>query len=58
MQTTSIILTSKHRNGVSKEVHDDKEIVMGQCKTTDSIELESLNAEAMSYPWIINTIEV
>ena len=31
---------------------------MGQCKTTNNIELESLNVEAMSYPWTINTTEV
>lgn len=43
---------------MQEEVQDDKKMVMGQCKTTNSIELESLNAKAMSYPWIINTIEV
>ena len=58
MQTTSTILTSNQRNEVVEEVHDDKKMVMGQCKTPYNIELESLNAEAMSYPWIINTSEV
>ena len=58
MQTTSTILTRNQSNEVAEEVHDDKKMVMGQCKTTNIIQNESLNVDAMSYPWIVNTIEV
>ena len=58
MQIASTILTNNQRNEVVEEVHDDKKMVMGQCKTTKNIGLDSLNEKAMSYPWTINTIEV
>ena len=38
-----------HRNEVVEEVHDEKKMVMGQCKIIDNLELKPLNVEAMSY---------